>query len=298
LIYIFNKHIKFKIKYITNIILNMNPNSFAMQNRVNSILHQRAMLGAGEGGVLIGGARRRKRRAAPRRRRAVGYGYPDIGLSNFGHGDYGMGCLDTEMRALPYYGEGVLIGGARRKRRPSAWNMKVKKWIHQHGGTVADAAHALRGSGAGYGSPTGGYRRRRAAPVRRRRAYGGARSVPSDLYLTKADLNALKREEKKAVNRRFCSPDALNRRLDRATSKAEVERIRNDCGLNPLTQRKKNLLANLRDLSMYPLQQRPRTRQQAIANQMGLPVGGPGPIRQVAVAGPEPDIDYEEFFYN
>ena len=201
-------------------------NDALMQQRIYSILRQKAAMGAGEygedltAGVGVGGYRRRRRAPVRRVRRRRAYGGDEGGYEG---GEEG----------------GVLIGGYRRKRRPSAWNMAVKKWLKSHPGyTVADAAHALKGRGSSK------RRTRRGGAV----GYGGA-ITSEDYLLSRVERDKLRKEQKKAINAAFCSPTALNKRIGRAKSKTEVARLLRECGYDPVEARKRGLKKKIRGLA-------------------------------------------------
>lgn len=212
-------------------------NDLMMQHRINDILQQKVAMGAGMDddygmGVALGGYRRRRRRAPVRRRRVSRRrGGVLIGGDDFGDD----------------YGDGVLIGGYRRrhKRRPSEWNLAVGDYVRRHGGTVAEAAHALKRS----------HRSRPKRRVSRRRGgvvptagYGGARS--SRAYLSKAEELALEKQRKKAYQKLACDPAAFKHAAQRGKlSQAEFNRRLRECGLDPLQARRKGLDMELRALA-------------------------------------------------
>ena len=79
---------------------------------------------------------------------------------------------------------GVLVGGKRRKRKPSAWGKKVKSYMKKYGMSLGEAAHAAskkRGSGYESDDLIGEGRRRR-----RKKKYGsGSGSKMSSKQLEK-----------------------------------------------------------------------------------------------------------------
>jgi hypothetical protein len=169
---------------------------------------------------------------------------------------------------------GVLLGGYRLRthRRPSAWNKKVSAYVRRHGGTVAEAAHALRGSGEGSyggyrrrrrapvrrrrrvaaGDSYGGYRRRRAPVRRRRRAYGGAGrklGTLESLFFTPSEKAQYAKAEKAALRKALCSGKSYERRLSHAKTMADLKRIQRECQLDPEYMFRQNLKKGLRDIA-------------------------------------------------
>ena len=182
-------------------------NDLQSLSRVYNILQQKANMGAGEGGVLVGGARRRRRRRVGRpRRRSYGRGEGDI-LSALG------------------LGEGVMVGGYRRKRAPSAFNKAVSAYMRRTGATLPQASHAVSGK-RGYGSKT------------RKRSYGRGGVRDDYLYESKADQYAAEAKYNKELEDEYCAmrPDKLGLK-----TLSGLKHFRNTCKKGPTAERKKDL---------------------------------------------------------
>lgn len=229
-------------------------NDMMLQSRINQILAQKAMMGAGDyGGVAMGGYRRRRRRAPiRRRRRAYGRGeYDDMGEGVLvgGYRRRRRRAPVRRRRARRSYGYGgddggdyggVVIGGYRRKRRPSAWNLAVGDYVRKHPGmTVAEAAHALSGRR--------GYRTKRRGAGLSSYA-GGARASRS--YLPKAEILKAQKDEDEFYRSLACDRAAIKSRVQRGKmSNAEFKRMIRECRLDPLTRARKGLDLELRALA-------------------------------------------------
>lgn len=230
-------------------------NSLAMQNRIHEILQQKAMMGAGYGGDYGGdyGGYRRRRRRAPVRRRKKSNSLAALKRAALKR-MYGYGIMDDD----DMMGTGVMVGGYKRKRRPSEWSLAVGDYSRKYGVTIPEAAHALKGSGIG--GSYGGYRRkRRRAPIRRRRSrrgsgyggilIGGRREVLEPFYISKAQRLLAAKGLKDYEYNNYCDGDNYERRLRKAKSKAEIGKIARECGRDPITKQRKAYLAALRNLA-------------------------------------------------
>jgi hypothetical protein len=172
----------------------------------------------------------------------------------------GSGYYEDE--DIDVFGDGVLAGGRRRmrKRRPSAFNMAVKRYMRQHGVSLAEAAHALRGTHS---------KKRR----RRRRGgegvgigmygmggmYGGAKKSPyASLVSNSASRLAARKAAEKFAEQYMCSHPPSKK-----ASKRELEQYYNMC--NPQAPKKLSASVKkaLRDLISGKVSLPPSLQQSA-----------------------------------
>ena len=158
----------------------------------------------------------------------------------------GSGYYEDE--DIDIFGDGVLAGEGyrRRKKRPSAFNMAVKRYMKQHGVSLAEAAHALRGTHS---------KKRR----RRRRGgdgvgigmygmggmYGGAKSKSPYSGLVS---NSISRFQAKKAAEKFAEDFMCSQPPSRKASKRELEEYFMKCNPDTPQNLAKAVKQELREL--------------------------------------------------
>lgn len=137
---------------------------------------------------------------------------------------------------------GVIVGGRRRKRRSSSrkgtFGRKVGAYMRRHGVSLAEAAHALRGSGEG--SYAGARRRRVGRPRKRygskssRRRRGGITAYEKAKKSRQIAKMQRELEEDDTLYNELCNEDTRKN----LRSLADIKEYNKTCKLTPAEKKR------------------------------------------------------------